>query len=152
MLHVVCSIRGCACSIAAHNAVQQCYMHSMPASHCLSLPLTASHCPSPGPPADSRTTLVFNMPLAEVVFDFFDQLKSRSKGYASMEYKITGYRVNELVLLEVKINGELAPPLSVICHRDASYKMGKGLCSKLKELIPRQMFRVPIQVGWQDGH
>ncbi|KAF6260190.1 GTP-binding protein lepa [Scenedesmus sp. NREL 46B-D3] len=94
---------------------------------------------------DSRTTLVFNIPLAEVVTDYFDQLKSRSKGYASMEYKIIGYRVNDLVLLEVKINNELAEPLSVICHRDASYRTGKALCSKLKELIPRQMFRVPIQ-------
>ncbi|KAF8063840.1 GUF1-like protein [Scenedesmus sp. PABB004] len=94
---------------------------------------------------DSRTTLVFNIPLAEVVTDYFDQLKSRSKGYASMEYKITGYRANDLVLLEIKINGEPADPLSVICHRDASYRTGKALCSKLKELIPRQMFRVPIQ-------
>jgi GTP-binding protein LepA len=68
-------------------------------------------------PTDSRTTLVFNIPLAEVVTDYFDQLKSRSKGYASMEYKITGYRENDLVLLEIKINGELASPLSVICHR-----------------------------------
>ncbi|WIA42476.1 hypothetical protein OEZ86_008468 [Tetradesmus obliquus] len=94
---------------------------------------------------DSRTTLVFNIPLAEVVTDYFDQLKSRSKGYASMEYKITGYRVNELVLLEIKINGEPAEPLSVICHRDHAYRTGKALCAKLKELIPRQMFRVPIQ-------
>eukprot|EP00879_Flechtneria_rotunda_P013665 GHRR01014275.1.p1 GENE.GHRR01014275.1~~GHRR01014275.1.p1 ORF type:complete len:565 (+),score=168.74 GHRR01014275.1:185-1879(+) len=94
---------------------------------------------------DSRTTLVFNIPLAEVVTDYFDQLKSRSKGYASMEYKITGYRVNDLVLLEIKINGELATPLSVICHKDGAFRTGKALCGKLKELIPRQMFRVPIQ-------
>ncbi|GLI58709.1 hypothetical protein VaNZ11_000460 [Volvox africanus] len=94
---------------------------------------------------DSRTTLVFNIPLAEVVTDYFDQLKSRSKGYASMEYKITGYRENDLVKLEVKINGEPADPLSVICHRDNAYRTGRQLTSKLKELIPRQMFRVPIQ-------
>lgn len=96
--------------------------------------------------ADSRTTLVFHIPLAEVVTDYFDQLKSRSKGYASMEYKITGYRVNNLCLLEIKINGEPAPPLSVICHKDNAYRVGRQLCLKLKELIPRQMFRVPIQV------
>jgi len=94
---------------------------------------------------DSRTTLVFNIPLAEVVTDYFDQLKSRSKGYASMEYKVTGYRKNELCLLEIKINSEPAQPLSVICHRDQAYRVGRQLCSKLKELIPRQMFRVPIQ-------
>eukprot|EP00195_Chlamydomonas_chlamydogama_P015474 CAMPEP_0202898806 /NCGR_PEP_ID=MMETSP1392-20130828/7226_1 /ASSEMBLY_ACC=CAM_ASM_000868 /TAXON_ID=225041 /ORGANISM="Chlamydomonas chlamydogama, Strain SAG 11-48b" /LENGTH=706 /DNA_ID=CAMNT_0049584833 /DNA_START=12 /DNA_END=2132 /DNA_ORIENTATION=- len=94
---------------------------------------------------DSRTTLIFNIPLAEVITDYFDQLKSRSKGYASMEYKITGYRQNELVKLEIKINGEPADPLSVIVHRDAAYRVGKALASKLKELIPRQMFRVPIQ-------
>eukprot|EP00877_Chromochloris_zofingiensis_P012540 jgi/Chrzof1/753/Cz01g27120.t1 len=94
---------------------------------------------------DSRTTLVFHIPLAEVVTDYFDQLKSRSKGYASMEYKITGYRVNNLCLLEIKINGEPAPPLSVICHKDNAYRVGRQLCLKLKELIPRQMFRVPIQ-------
>ncbi|MEW5303116.1 MAG: hypothetical protein WDW36_005839 [Sanguina aurantia] len=94
---------------------------------------------------DSRTSLVYNMPLAEVVMDYFDQLKSRSKGYASMEYKITGYRPNDLVLLEVKINNEAADPLSLIVHRDSAYKTGRALVSKLKELIPRQMFRVPIQ-------
>ena len=94
---------------------------------------------------DKRTTLVFDMPLAEVVTDYFDQLKSRSKGYASMEYKVTGYREEDLVLLEVRINGEPAPPLSVIVHRDNAYRMGRQLVAKLKELIPRQMFRVPIQ-------
>eukprot|EP00798_Chlamydomonas_sp_ICE-L_P020290 gene20290-27048_t len=87
---------------------------------------------------DARTTLVYDMPLAEVVSDFFDELKSRSKGYASMEK-------NDLVLLEIKINNEPADPLSVICHKDNAYKIGKGLAKKLKELIPRQMFRVPIQ-------
>ncbi|KIY91917.1 GTP-binding protein LepA [Monoraphidium neglectum] len=94
---------------------------------------------------DSRTTLVFNIPLAEVVTDYFDQLKSRSKGYASMEYKLTGYQKSDLVLLELKINGEPAEPLSVIVHKDSAYRTGKALCLKLKELIPRQMFKVPIQ-------
>ena len=96
---------------------------------------------------ETRTTLVYNMPLAEVVTDFFDQLKSRTKGYASMEYKLTGYRPNDLVLLEVKINAEPVDPLAIIVHRDAAYNVGKGLVKKLKELIPRQQFKVPIQAG-----
>ncbi|KAF5829123.1 P-loop containing nucleoside triphosphate hydrolase protein [Dunaliella salina] len=94
---------------------------------------------------ENRTTLVFDIPLAEVVTDYFDVLKSRSKGYASMEYQMIGFRENDLVKLEIKINGEPADALSVITHRDNSYKLGKQLVSKLKELIPRQMFKVPIQ-------
>lgn len=94
---------------------------------------------------DARTTLVFDIPLAEVVTDFFDQLKSRSKGYASMEYKVNGYRKNDLVKLEIKINGEIAEPLACIVHKEQAFKVGKGLAAKLKELIPRQQFRVPIQ-------
>lgn len=94
---------------------------------------------------ETRTTLVYLMPLAEVVTDFFDQLKSRTKGYASMEYALQGYRENDLVLLEVKINAEPIEPLSTIVHRDSAYAVGKGLVKKLKELIPRQQFKVPIQ-------
>lgn len=96
---------------------------------------------------ETRTTLVYNMPLAEVVTDFFDALKSRSRGYASMEYKITGYRKNDLVLLEVKINQEPIDPLAVIVHRDSAYYIGKGLVKRLKEVIPRQQFKVPIQAA-----
>lgn len=96
---------------------------------------------------ETRTTLVYNMPLAEVVTDFFDALKSRSRGYASMEYSITGYRPNDLVLLEVKINNEPIDPLATIVHRDSAYAVGKGLVKKLKELIPRQQFKVPIQAA-----
>jgi elongation factor 4 len=94
-----------------------------------------------------RTSLVYSMPLAEVVTDFFDALKSRSKGYASMEYAITGYRDNDLVLMEVKINGETIDPLAAIVHRDNAYYTGKALVRKLKELIPRQQFKVPIQAA-----
>ena len=81
----------------------------------------------------------------QVITDFFDEMKSRSKGYASMEYSQIGYRPNNLVRLDIKINGEDAPPLATICHRDNAHDLGKALTVKLKELIPRQMFRVPIQ-------
>lgn len=94
---------------------------------------------------EERTSLVYDMPLAEVVTDFFDELKSRSRGYASMEYALTDYRKNDLVKLDVRINGEIAEPLALICHRDNAYRVGKALANSLKELIPRQMFRIPIQ-------
>jgi len=92
-----------------------------------------------------RSMLVYKLPLAEVITDFFDQMKSRSQGYASMEYTLTGYEVNKLDRLDIMINGEVAPPLSTVCHRDQAYDIGKALTSKLKELIPRQQFAVPIQ-------
>lgn len=93
----------------------------------------------------TRTSIVYEIPLAEVITDFFDELKSRTKGYASMEYTPIGYRPNNLVRLDIKINGEDAPPLASICHRDNAYGIGKSLTEKLKELIPRQQFKVPIQ-------
>ncbi|PSC73136.1 Elongation factor 4 [Micractinium conductrix] len=96
---------------------------------------------------ETRTTLVYKMPLAEVVTDFFDALKSRSRGYASMEYSITGYRENDLVLLNIKINAETVEPLANIVHRDNAYYVGKALVKRLKELIPRQQFKVPIQAA-----
>lgn len=85
------------------------------------------------------------MPLAEVITDFFDQLKSRTKGYASMSFNEIGFREGNLVRLDIKINSEDAPPLASIVHRDKAYDIGKAICNKLKELIPRQQFRVPIQ-------
>ena len=94
-----------------------------------------------------RVTLHYEMPLAEVVTDFFDQMKSRTKGYASMEYSLIGYRKNDLVRLDVLINGEKADPLTTIVHRDKAYNVGKGLVEKLKELIPRQQFKIPIQAS-----
>lgn len=93
----------------------------------------------------TRSTIVYELPLAEVITDFFDQLKSRTKGYASMEYTIIDYRVSDLVRLDIKINGEDASPLACIVHRDASQKVGRALANALKELIPRQLFKVPIQ-------
>ncbi|KAF0936047.1 hypothetical protein E2562_038354 [Oryza meyeriana var. granulata] len=94
---------------------------------------------------ENRASVVYELPLAEMVGDFFDQLKSRSKGYASMEYSIIGYRESNLVKLDIQINGDPVEALSTIVHRDKAYSVGRALTQKLKELIPRQMFRVPIQ-------
>ncbi len=96
---------------------------------------------------ENRTTLVYEIPLAEVVTDFFDQMKSRSRGYASMEYQLIDYRVNYLVKLDVMINGDKVDPLAAIVHRDQAYYVGKALAEKLKELIPRHQFKIPIQAA-----
>jgi len=93
----------------------------------------------------TRSTIVYDLPLGEVITDFFDQLKSRTKGYASMEYSVTDYRPSDLVRLDVKINYELAPPLACILHRDNAQTIGRKLCASLKNKIPRQMFKIPIQ-------
>uniref|UniRef100_A0A7S1XDJ6 Tr-type G domain-containing protein n=1 Tax=Compsopogon caeruleus TaxID=31354 RepID=A0A7S1XDJ6_9RHOD len=94
---------------------------------------------------EGRTTLVYELPLAELVTDFFDHLKSRSRGYASMEYSLIGFRQNDLVKLEIAVNGESVDALCCIVHRDQSYTIGKNLCKKLKEIIPRAQFKIPIQ-------
>ncbi len=94
-----------------------------------------------------RVTLIYELPLAEVVTDFFDQMKSRTKGYASMEYHLIGYRRNDLVRLDVLINAERADPLTTIVHREKAYGVGKSLVEKLKELIPRQQFKIPLQAS-----
>ncbi len=94
-----------------------------------------------------RVTLVYEIPLAEVVTDFFDQMKSRTKGYASMEYHLIDYRANDLVRLDVLINSERADPLTTIVHKDNAYGVGKGLVEKLKELIPKQQFKIPLQAS-----
>ena len=94
-----------------------------------------------------RVELHYLIPLAEVVVDFFDQMKSRTQGYASLDYELAGYQRSQLVKVDLLLNGIVADAFSTIVHRDRAYEYGRRMCEKLKELIPRQMFDVPIQAG-----
>ena len=96
---------------------------------------------------ENRVTLIYEMPLNEIIYDFFDNLKSKTKGYASLDYEFKEYRKSDLVKLDIYINGELVDALSFIVHKDSAYDRGKKMVEKLKTVIPRKLFKIPIQAA-----
>jgi GTP-binding protein LepA len=98
-------------------------------------------------PLPGRAVLTYELPLAEVVLDFYDRIKSLSRGYASFDYEHGGYRPADMVKLDILLNGDPVDALSAIVHRDKAYEWGRDICKRLKELIPRQLFQVAIQAA-----
>jgi GTP-binding protein LepA len=96
---------------------------------------------------EKRVMIIYELPLSEIIFDYFDHLKSRTKGYASLDYELIGYQPSKLVKLDIMLNAEPVDALAIIVHRDKAQHRGRILCEKLKEIIPRHMFEIPIQAS-----
>jgi len=96
---------------------------------------------------ENRNQLIYEMPLSEIIFEYFDKLKSVSRGYASLDYELIGYRKSNLVKMDILINGEVIDALSIIVHRDFAYSRGQAITVKLKEILPKQQFEIPIQAA-----